>query len=113
MNCCWSCHKEFGYWEVWRSWWASQWGWRAQSITCPSCGEHNFAASGGRLLLNGLIIIPMVYLVIRLVDLIPQLASDPVPVLAHLVVMGFLVFMLSLLVPFVALYGRGPKDVEH
>jgi hypothetical protein len=55
--------------------------------------------------------IPMVYLVIRLVDLIPQLASNPVPILAHLVVIGFLVFVFSLLVPFVALYGRKPKDM--
>ena len=60
-----------------------------------------------------LIGIPMVYLVIRPVDLIPQFASIPVPILAHLVIIGFLVFVLSLLVPFVSLYGRGPKNVEH
>jgi CXXC-20-CXXC protein len=113
MNCCWSCHQEFGYWEIWRSWWASQWGARAQSITCPSCGEYNFAASGGRFLLNVLTIILVVYWVIRLLDLIPQSASYPVSILAYLVVIGFLVFVFSFLVPFVALFGRKPKHLER
>jgi len=102
MNCCWSCQREFGYWEVWRSLWRAG----RPRIKCPSCGKGSFAAWSGYLL-------SFVSAFLWIVISIRVFFDLEVPLFSKLLIILFAGFSLSLPLPFVALYGKKPKDVEH
>ena len=102
MNRCGSCQREFGYWEVWRSFWRAGWA----RIKCPSCGKRSSSAWIG-LLLSFVLGFLWIGLSIRL------LVSLEVPLFSRLLIISITGLLLSLPLPFGARYGRKPKDVEH
>jgi len=97
-----SCQREFGYWEVLRAWWTVRGAWR---IKCPSCGERSPAALGGLLLSVSILLIPPWFLAERL--------SESIPLYDRTLLFPALIAAFSVLVPFVALYGRKPREGGH
>ena len=101
MNHCSSCKQEFSYWEVWRSWNNSR-----SRITCRSCGEENPPSISGVWLSFGLILVPLILVGKWVID-------TDVPLVYGLANGLILAVLLSLLRPFVALYGRHTsRDVK-
>ena len=97
MNRCWSCQEEFGYWEIWRSWWKVK---GASKIRCPSCGERNSVLPNRGMLPQLLIMPPSA--------IIPYLVFPTADFFFKIVMMGFLYALFSFLVPLFPLYGRKP-----
>jgi len=112
MNHCWSCEREFGYWEVWRSGWNLKLGGK---IKCLSCGEWSSIPLGRALLVSSIIGIPVLFLAFRTPEFVMDRLSGPaflIPLVLTLVVSLSLLLVLSLFVPFVPLYGQKPKDAK-
>ena len=117
MNRCRSCEREFGYWEVCRSWWTLR---LRPRITCVSCGERNPTAMFGWLSGGCVGWIPLLVMIF-----VPQVSAfveglflsvDHLlvrTILAVLVVYVPLYLLLTLLFSLFPVYGRKPKDVKH
>jgi CXXC-20-CXXC protein len=102
MNRCWSCEREFGYWEVWRSFWRAG----LPRIQCSSCGERSSPA-WICVLFSFVIAFLWVVLSLRL------LVYLEVPLYSKILLIPIAGFLLSLPLPVAARYGRKPKDVEQ
>ncbi len=101
MNRCRSCEREFGYWEVWRSFWRAG----LPRIKCSSCGERSFPAWTGLLLS---FVLGFIWIVI----LLRMLFYLEMPLFSKVLLIPTAGFVLSLPLPFVALYGRKLKDEQ-
>jgi len=95
MNNCWHCKKEFGYWEVWRSYWK---GWEIQ---CSSCRKRQAVDLDKRILLSSLITIPPFVLVLDIGYFFPSSNFS-----YRLMIYLILGFLLSLFVPLFKIYGE-------
>ena len=102
MNRCSSCQREFGYWEVWRSFWRAG----PPRIECPSCGKRSSPAWVVLLLSFVLCYFWVVFSIRWGLDL-------EVPFLLWPLIFAIVGFLLSLPLPFFARYGGKPKDVDH
>ena len=95
MNRCSSCEGEFGYWEVWRSFWKAG----LPRIQCPSCGKKSFPALVG-VLLSLVLAFFWVLLSIRTVVYLQ------VTLILRVLLIPIIGFFLSLPLPLLARYGQ-------